>query len=58
MLKIDEMAAQKVSIFYVFWQNGQNASPIYIANLTALHIQLDQVTRSLNLQSDLKNVEN
>ena len=58
MLKIDEMAAQNVSIFDVFWQNGQNASPIYLLNLTALHIKLDQVTRILNLQSESKNVEN
>ena len=57
MLKIDEMAAQNVSIFDVFWQNGQNASPIYLLNLTALHIKLDQVTRIL-LQSESKNVEN
>ena len=58
MLKIDEMVAQNVSIFNVFWQNGQNASPIYLPNLTALHIKLDQVTRILNLQSESKNVEN
>ena len=58
MLKIDEMGAKKVSIFYVFWQNCQNASLIYLPNLTALYIQLDLGTRIPNLQSELKNVEN
>ena len=58
MLKIDEMAAPKVSIFYVFWQNCQNASLIYLPNLTTLYIQLDLGTRIPNLQSESKNVEN
>ena len=58
MLKIDEMATQKVSIFDVFWQNCQNASLIYLPNLTALYIQLDLGTRIPNLQSESKNVEN
>ena len=44
--------------FYVFLQNGQNASSIYQPNLTTLHIQLDLVTRIPNLQTEFKSVEN
>ena len=40
------------------YKNLKIASPEYSLNVTVLHIQLDIVTRILELQTESKNVEN